>query len=76
MTNEKRPNGKRHLQGGISKKGKAILVTDRGSPLDCETSRFLHFLDSRLTDGGKAVSHTRPLLFTPRKIPGTTSVRG
>jgi hypothetical protein len=28
------------------------------------------FSDIRLTDGGKVVSPTRRLLFTPRKIPG------
>jgi hypothetical protein len=29
------------------------------------------FSNIRLTDGGKVVSPTRRLLFTPRKIPGT-----
>jgi hypothetical protein len=29
------------------------------------------FSDFRLIDGGKVVSPTRRLLFTPRKIPGT-----
>jgi hypothetical protein len=33
------------------------------------TSRLPHFLDSRLTDGGKVVSLTRQPRFTPRKIP-------
>jgi hypothetical protein len=29
------------------------------------------FSDIRLINGGKVVSPTRSLLFTPRKIPGT-----
>jgi hypothetical protein len=40
-------------------KVKAILVTGRGEPQCCETSRLPHFLDSRLTDGGEVVSLTR-----------------
>jgi hypothetical protein len=40
-------------------KGKAIPVTGRGGPLACETLRFPHFLDNRLTDGGEVVSPTR-----------------
>jgi hypothetical protein len=32
--------------------GKAIPVTGRGGPHGCETSRFPHFLDNRLTDCG------------------------
>jgi hypothetical protein len=52
-------------------KGKAILVTGRGDPQDCEMSRTPHFLDNRLKDGGKDVNPTRRLPFTPRKIPGT-----
>jgi hypothetical protein len=46
-------------------------VTGREGPEGCETSRLPHFLDSQLTDGGEAVSLTRPPPFTPRKIPGT-----
>jgi hypothetical protein len=34
------------------------------------------FLDIRLKDGGKFVSHTRRPHFTPRKIPGTHFFRG
>jgi hypothetical protein len=52
-------------------KGKAIPVTGREGPSGCETSRLPHFLDNRLTDGGKVVSLTRWPLFTPRKFPGT-----
>jgi hypothetical protein len=37
---------------------KAILVTGRGGPYGCETSRFPHFLDDRLIDGGEVVSLT------------------
>jgi hypothetical protein len=40
---------------------KAIIVTGRGDPYVCETSRLPHFLDSRLTDGGEIVSRTFPL---------------
>jgi hypothetical protein len=56
-----------------NKKGKAILVTVLGGPQVCETWRFPHFPDNRLTNGGEAVSlmHRQP--FTPRKIPGTHS---
>jgi hypothetical protein len=41
------------------KKGKAIPVTGREGPYCCEKSRLPHFLDNRLTDGGKVVSLTR-----------------
>jgi hypothetical protein len=50
--------------------GKAIPVTGRGGP-GCETSRFPHFLDNRITDGGEVVSPTSQPPFAPRKIPGT-----
>jgi hypothetical protein len=52
-------------------KGKAIPVTVRGGPQGFEMSRLSHFLDNRLTDGGKAVSLTCRPPFTPRKIAGT-----
>jgi hypothetical protein len=48
-------------------KGKAIPVTGRGGPEDCETSRLPHFLDNRLTDGSKVVRLTCRLLFTPQE---------
>jgi hypothetical protein len=54
----------------IVKKSKDVPVTGRGGPYGCETSRFPHFLDNRLTGGGEAVSLTRRPL-PPRKIPGT-----
>jgi hypothetical protein len=57
-------------------KGKAVHVTGRGVPQGYEKSRFPHFLDSRLTDGGEVVSLMRRLPFTPRKIPLLISVRG
>jgi hypothetical protein len=56
-------------------KGKAILVTGPGEPLGCNTSRIPLFLDSRLTDGGEAISLTRRPSFASRKVPGT-HVRG
>jgi hypothetical protein len=47
----------------LVKKGKGIPVTGREGPQGCETLRFAHFLDNRLTDGGKVVSLThRPHL--------------
>jgi hypothetical protein len=61
------------LQG---KEGKAIPVTGLGCPQGCETSRLPHFLDNRLTDGGEVVSLKHRPPFTPRKVPGTLSVRG
>jgi hypothetical protein len=51
----------------LAVKGKAIPVTGRG----CETSRFPHFLDNRLTDSGEIISLTRRPPFTHRWIPGT-----
>jgi hypothetical protein len=51
-------------------KGRAVPVTDRGGPLGCETSRLLHFLHNRFTDGSE-VSFTLWPTFTRRKIPGT-----
>jgi hypothetical protein len=38
------------------KKSKAIRVTGRGGLQGCEMLRIKHFLDNRLTDGGKVVS--------------------
>jgi hypothetical protein len=53
-------------------RGKAIPVTGSAGPWGCETSRLPHFLDNRLTDGGKVVSLTRRPPLTP-KIPGIHS---
>jgi hypothetical protein len=47
-------------------KGKAILVTGRGGQYGWETSRFPHFLNNRLTDGGEVVNLTRQPPFTPQ----------
>jgi hypothetical protein len=52
------------------KKGKAIPVTGREGPQGWETSRVPHYLDNRLTYGGKVVSLTHQPL-PPKKIPGT-----
>jgi hypothetical protein len=41
------------------KQGKIIPVPGLGGPYSCETSRFPHFLDNRLTGGGEVVSLTR-----------------
>jgi hypothetical protein len=54
-------------------RGKAIPVTGCGGPQGCETPRFPHFLDNRLTDGREVVSLTPRPPFTPRKIADTHS---
>jgi hypothetical protein len=46
---------------------KAIPVTGRAGLQGYETSRLPHYLDSRLTDGGKVVSLTRRPPFTPQE---------
>jgi hypothetical protein len=46
---------------------KAISVTGRGGPYGCETSRFSHFLDNFLTDGGEVVSLTRRPHLYPKE---------
>jgi hypothetical protein len=51
--------------------GKAIIVTGRGGPLGCETSRLAQFLDNLLTDGREVVSLTRQTQPPTTKIPGT-----
>jgi hypothetical protein len=53
------------------KKGKGIPVTGHEGPYDCETLRFPHFLDNRLTDGSEAVILRHRPPFTHRKIRGT-----
>jgi hypothetical protein len=52
-------------------KGKAIPVTDHEGPYGCETSRLSHFVDNRLTDGGKVVRLKRRPPFTLQEDPGT-----
>jgi hypothetical protein len=52
----------------VKKRSKAIPVTGRGGLYGCEMLRIPHCLDSRLTDGGKAVSPTHRPLSTPQKI--------
>jgi hypothetical protein len=49
------------------KKSKAIPVTGRGGSYGSETSRLPHYLDNRLTDGGKVVSLTRRLPYTTQE---------
>jgi hypothetical protein len=51
----------------IIKKGKATPVTGVERPIGCERSRLPHFLDNRLAAGGKAVSLTCWLPFTPQE---------
>jgi hypothetical protein len=45
-------------------KDNSIPVTGRGGPYGCETSRFSHFVENRLADGGEVVSLTRRPLYT------------
>jgi hypothetical protein len=45
---------------------KDIPVPGRGGPQGCKRLRLPHYLDKRLIDGGKVVSPTRRLHFTPR----------
>jgi hypothetical protein len=46
------------------KESKAIPLTGRGGPYSCEMLWLPYFLDNRLTDGGKAVTHLRRSCFT------------
>jgi hypothetical protein len=48
-------------------KGKAIPETGREDPQGSEKSRFPHFQDNRLRDGGEVVSPTRQPPFTPEE---------
>jgi hypothetical protein len=61
---------KRHTSCCHRLKGKAILVTRREGPYDCETSRLPHF-SRQSALWAKVVSLTLRLPFTLRKIPGT-----
>jgi hypothetical protein len=51
-------------------KGKAVPLTGRGGPYDCETSRLPHFLDNRLTDGGEVISLMPSSALYAQNIPG------
>jgi hypothetical protein len=42
---------------------KAVLVTGRGGPQGCGTSRFPHFVHSRLTEGGEVINFMRYALY-------------
>jgi hypothetical protein len=42
-------------------------VTGREGPRGSKTSRLPHFLDNRLTDGGKVVTHKRRPPFVPQE---------
>jgi hypothetical protein len=59
------------------KKSKALPVTGREGSQGCERSRFPHFLDNWLTDGGKGVSlmHRLAALYTPVTILVLISVK-
>jgi hypothetical protein len=54
-------------RGFLCVKGRVIPVTVRGGPLGCEMLRFPHFLNNRLTDGGKVLSLTSRPPFTPQE---------
>jgi hypothetical protein len=47
----------------IKVKNKAIPVTGRGGPQNCETTKLPHSLDNRLTDGGELLSLTLAALY-------------
>jgi hypothetical protein len=49
------------------RKDNAVPVTGREGPYGCDGLRLPHLLDSRLTDGVKIVSLTRPPPFTPQE---------
>jgi hypothetical protein len=52
---------------GSKKKSKSIPVTSRGGVQGHETPRIPHFLDKRLTDGGKVVGLGGRPRFTPQE---------
>jgi hypothetical protein len=68
------------------KKGKAISLTGRGGREGCETSRFPHFLESRLTAGvfyasvyqppgrrlvqGPSINYMGPSSYRKKNLPG------
>jgi hypothetical protein len=54
-------------------RGKANHVTDGLGQQPSETSRFPHFLYSRIADGSEVVSLTRWPRFTPKSVPGIHS---
>jgi hypothetical protein len=51
----------------VKKKGRAIPVTGREGPYDCEMSKLPYLLDNQPTDGGKEVRLTRRPPFTPQE---------
>jgi hypothetical protein len=60
-----------NLDNTLSKVYELPLFNNNNTNNNNETSRFAHYLDNRLTDGGEVVSLTRRQSFTPRKIAGT-----
>jgi hypothetical protein len=56
------------------KKGKAVPLTGCEGPQGCETSRFPHFLDNRLTDGCQP--YKLAALYPPGGFLVLISVRG
>jgi hypothetical protein len=52
----------------MKKKSKAIPVTGRGDLWGCGMLRIPQCLDNQIMDGGKVVSPTHQLLFTPRTL--------
>jgi hypothetical protein len=64
------PNGPSSLRTTTVKKSKncrAIPITGRGGPWGCEALRVPHYLDNRLTDGGKVGSIMCRPPFTPQE---------
>jgi hypothetical protein len=54
----------------ILEKYEVMTAIGRGGPYGCEKSRFPHFLDNWITDGGEVVSLTFRPPFTLRQISG------
>jgi hypothetical protein len=46
---------------------KAVAVAGCEGPQGCESSRLPHFLDSRLTDGGKVCQPYKPAALYPQE---------
>jgi hypothetical protein len=51
----------------VKNEGKAIPVTGSEGLWSCEMLKLPHFLDNRLTDGGKVVNVTRRPPFTTQE---------
>jgi hypothetical protein len=50
------------------KKTKDSLVTGRGGPWNCETTRIAHFLDNSSKDGGGCLPYAPAALYYQRRF--------